>query len=106
MIVSFAIIFSGSKGCLFILFIVSFAVQKLVNLIISHLFIFVFIFITLGRQVKKGLAMICVKECSVFSKLCDTAGLWQIEFSLCNCTASANRDNFILSDFDGLYLFT
>ena len=53
MIVSFAIIFSGSKGCLFILFIVSFAVQKLVNLIISHLFIFVFISIELGGGSKR-----------------------------------------------------
>ena len=105
-VASYANIFSHSEGCPFMLFMVSFAVQKLLSLIISHLFIFVFIFITLGRQVKKGLAMIYVKECSVFSKLCDTAGLWQIEFSLCNCTASANRDNFILSDFDGLYLFT
>ena len=38
--------------CLFI-FMVSFAVQKLINLIRSHLFIFVFIFITLGGRSKK-----------------------------------------------------
>ena len=37
-IVSFAIIFSHSEGCLFTLFIVSFAVQKLLSLIRSHLF--------------------------------------------------------------------
>ena len=42
-IASFAIIFSHSEGCLFILFIVSFAVQKLLSLIRSHLFSFVFI---------------------------------------------------------------
>ena len=36
-------IFSHSEGCLFVLFIVSFAVQKLLSLIRSHLFIFVFI---------------------------------------------------------------
>ena len=47
-VVSFAIIFSHSEGCLFVLFIVSFAVQKLVSVIRSHLFIFVFISITLG----------------------------------------------------------
>ena len=47
LVVSFAIIFSHSEGCLFTLFIVSFAVQKLLSLIRSHLFIFVFIFITL-----------------------------------------------------------
>ena len=46
--VSFAIIFSHSEGCLFTLLIVSFAVQKLLNLIMSHLFTFVFISITLG----------------------------------------------------------
>ena len=47
-VVSFAIIFSHSEGCLFTVFIVSFAVQKLLSLIRSHLFIFVFISITLG----------------------------------------------------------
>ena len=47
-VVSFAIIFSHSEGCLFSLFIVSFAVQKLLSLIRSHLFTFVFISITLG----------------------------------------------------------
>ena len=40
---SFAIIFSHSEGCLFTLLIVSFVVQKLLNLIRSHLFIFAFI---------------------------------------------------------------
>ena len=48
LVVSFAIIFSHSEGCLFTLFMVSFAVQKLLSLIRSHLFIFVFISITLG----------------------------------------------------------
>ena len=47
-VVSFAIIFSNFEGCLFTLLIVSFAVQKLLSLIGSHLFIFVFISITLG----------------------------------------------------------
>ena len=47
-VVSFAIIFSHSHGCLFTLLIVSFVVQKLLNLIKSHLFIFVFVYITLG----------------------------------------------------------
>ena len=46
-VVSFAI-FSHSEGCLFTLLIVSFAVQKLLGLIRSHLFIFVFISVTLG----------------------------------------------------------
>ena len=47
-VVSLAIIFSHSAGCLFTLLIVSFAVQKLLSLIRSHLFTFVFISITLG----------------------------------------------------------
>ena len=42
-VASFAIIFSHSEGCLFTLLIVSFVVQKLLILIISHLFIFAFI---------------------------------------------------------------
>jgi len=47
-VVSFAIIFSHSKSCLFTLLIISFSVQKLLSLIRSHLFTFVFISITLG----------------------------------------------------------
>ena len=52
-VASFAYIFSHSEGYLFVLFIVSFAVQKLVHLLRSHLFIFVFIFITLGGGLKR-----------------------------------------------------
>ena len=47
-IVSFAIIFSHSEDCLFILLIASSAVQKLLSLIRFYLFTFVFISITLG----------------------------------------------------------
>ena len=47
-VVSFSIIFSHSEGCLFTLLIVSFAVQKLLSLIRSQLFTFVFISINLG----------------------------------------------------------
>ena len=47
-VVSFVIMFFHSEGCLFTLLIVSFAVQKLLNLIGSHLFTFVFTSITLG----------------------------------------------------------
>ena len=46
-VVSFAIIFSHSEDCLFTSLIVSFAVQKLLSLIRSHLFTFVFTSITL-----------------------------------------------------------
>jgi len=47
-LVSFAIILSHYEGCLFILLIVSFVVQKLLSLIRSHLLIFAFISITLA----------------------------------------------------------
>ena len=46
-VVSFAIIFSHSEGCLFMLFIVSIP-GKFLSLIRSHFFIFVFISIVLG----------------------------------------------------------
>ena len=52
-VVSLANIFSHSEGCLFVLFMVSFAMQKLLSLIKSHLFISVFISITLGGGSKK-----------------------------------------------------
>ena len=47
-VVSFAIIFSHSEDYLFTLFIVSFAVQIFLTLIMSHLFTFAFISVTLG----------------------------------------------------------
>ena len=48
---SFANIFSHSEGCLFVLFMVSFTVQKLLSLIRFHLFCFCFL--CLKRQVQK-----------------------------------------------------
>ena len=47
-VVSSAIIFSYFEGCLFTLLTASFAVQKLLSFIKSHLFTFVFISFTLG----------------------------------------------------------
>ena len=47
-VISFAIIFYHSESCQFTLLIGSFFRQKLLSLIKSHLFIFVFISITLG----------------------------------------------------------
>ena len=47
-VVSFAVIFSHSEVCLFTLLMVSCVVQKLLSLIRSYLFIFVFIFGTGG----------------------------------------------------------
>ena len=52
-VVSFAIISSHSVGYLFTLLIISFAVQKLLNIIRSHLFTFVCISITLGGGSKR-----------------------------------------------------
>ena len=49
-LVLFVIIFSHSEGCLFTLLMVSFIMQKPLSLIRSHLFIFVFISITLGGE--------------------------------------------------------
>ena len=49
-VVSFAIVFSHSEICLFTLFIVSFAVQNLLNLIRSYLFIFISIALGDGLQ--------------------------------------------------------
>ena len=63
-VVSFANIFSHSEGCLFVLFMVSFAVQKLLSLINSHLFIFVFISVTLGGGLKKVLLWFMSKSFS------------------------------------------
>ena len=54
-VASFANIFSHFEGYLFILLMVSFAVQKLLSLIRSYLFISVFIFIILGGGSKKVL---------------------------------------------------
>ena len=65
-VVSFAIIFSHSEGCLFTLFIVSFAAQKLLSLIMSYLFYFCFHSHYSRRSVKKDFAVIYVKECSAY----------------------------------------
>ena len=47
-VVSFSVMFPHPEGCLFTLLLVYFAVQKLLSLIRSHLFTFVFISVTLG----------------------------------------------------------
>ena len=60
-VVSFAIISSHSEGCLFTLLIVSFVV-KLLSLIRSHLFTFVFISITLGEGNGTPLQYSCLEN--------------------------------------------
>ena len=52
-VASFPNTFSHSEGCLFVLLMVSFAVQELLSFIRSHLFIFVFISISLGGGSKR-----------------------------------------------------
>ena len=77
----FAIIFSHSKGCLFVLFMISFAAQKLLSLTRSHLF--VFIFISLGSGSKK-IFLGFTSECSMFSsKSFMVSGLTVMYISKC-----------------------
>ena len=61
-VVLLAIIFSHSESCLFTLLIVSFAVQKLLSLVRSHLFCFYFHYSR--RWAIEDLALIYVIECS------------------------------------------
>ena len=64
-VIAFAIIFSHFQGCLFTLFIVSLAAQKLLSLIRSH-FIFVFISITLGGGSQEIMLSIYAIDCSAY----------------------------------------
>ena len=88
-VVAFGIIFSHSEGCLFTLLLVSLAVQMLLSLIRSHLFIFVFISITLGGVIEDP-TLSYVIECSALfsSKSFIVSGLIfrsliHFELSLC-----------------------
>ena len=64
LVISFANILSRSVGCVFILWMVSFAVQKL-KFDGVHLFMFAFDSFALGdRSLQKNIAMIYVTECS------------------------------------------
>ena len=56
----FANIFSYSEKCIFVSCTVSFALQNILSLIRSHLFIF----ISLMRWIQKYFAVIYIKECS------------------------------------------
>ena len=53
LVASFESIFSHSVSCLFVFFLFSFAVQKIVSLIRSHGFIFAIISVALGDQPEK-----------------------------------------------------
>ena len=58
----FAKVFSHSEGCLFVLFMVSFAVQKLW----ASFLCFCFYFRYSRRWIENDLAVIYVRECSAF----------------------------------------
>ena len=53
----FANTFSQFTGCVFVLFVVSFAVQKLISLLRFHLFVFAFISLALGDWPKKTVVL-------------------------------------------------
>ena len=64
---SFANIFSHFVGSVFILFMISFVVQKLLSLIRPHLFIIIFFNFHYSRRwIQKDLAAIYVKEYSAY----------------------------------------
>ena len=63
---SLAIIVSHSGGFLFTLLIVSFAVQKLLSLIVSCFFNFCFYFHYFLRQIIEDIALIYVIKCSAY----------------------------------------
>jgi len=63
-VASFENIFSHSVCCLFVFLRVSFAMQKRLSLIKSHLFIFVLI--TLRGGSEKIIAVVYVKDCSAY----------------------------------------
>ena len=69
LVTSLANIFSHSIGCLFILFMVSFAVQKRISLIRSHLLIFTFVSISLRDGSKKLLLQFMSVFCLCFPVL-------------------------------------
>ena len=69
-VISFANIFSHPVGCLFVLSVVSFAVQKLLSLIKSHLVIFAFVSFASGDRSEKNIALcLCQRVfCLFFSR--------------------------------------
>ena len=98
---SFANIFPLSEGCHFVLFVVSFALQKLLSFIRSHLFIFVFISITLGGGSKKILLWFMAKSVlPMFSSksftLSDLTFSSQIHFEFIFVYGVRECSNFIL----------
>ena len=71
---SFANIFSQSVGCLSILSMISYTVQKFLSLIGSHQFIFAFVSFTLETDQK--IAAIYGKGCSAYAFLQEFYSIW------------------------------
>ena len=64
-VASFSCIFSHSKGHLFVSLMASFAVQKLLSLIRSHMFIFAFVSLTF-ELIHKDIAKTAVSEVKTY----------------------------------------
>ena len=82
LVISFANILSHSVGCLFVLSMIFFAVQKLLSLIKSDLFLFLFT-LHLRDGLKNHIAIICVKVSCLFYPL---GGLWLFGLTLMSYT--------------------
>jgi len=65
-VASFETIFSHSVSCLFVFFLVSFAVQKLVSFIRSHWFIFALFFCCLGGMTRENIHVVDVRDCFAY----------------------------------------
>ena len=59
LVTSFANILSNFVGCLLVLFMVSFSVQKILSIVRPHLFIFVFISILFEVDKKRSYCDLC-----------------------------------------------
>ena len=97
LVTSLAQIFSHPVGCLFVLLMVYFAVQKLLILIRSHLFIFASISFSLGDRAKRNIAKIYVR---VFCLCFLLEALWFLVLFLYMVL-----DNFLLEALWFLVLF-
>ena len=87
LVISFTNTFSNSVGCLFILLMVFFAVQKLLSLIRAQLLIFAFIFFALGDRSKNKF---CYNSCQRVLCLCKTSFSWALRQGTKNWLSSVS----------------
>ena len=73
LVASFSNIFSQAVGFLFFLFMLSFAVQRLVHLINTHLLVFAFVYFCLETDIRKHWYDFCQNVLPVFSSRSFTA---------------------------------